>query len=243
MKKILTSIILFVVSVAIISFTVYTLMNMGMKEDIKPKKYRLIEEANEIVSDKEVSNLYHIYLNENRHKFKVVYYLEEGENSKNLKVIIYFDGKTVLDEIIKENVKENVDKLWKDKKYYDNLKLEKKDFNIIKSDQDYLAFSIANLNKGVMKNIYVIDDDGKLIEESGLLKLDSSVNYVSEDNKKLDIFYDENIQDCVKIEDNKIYYLNVKEDEDKITIEEEKIIIQNHKFKREVINTYLVKKK
>ena len=96
--------------------------------------------------------------------------------------------------------------------------------DIENSKEEYYVW---NVNRdSILKNIIVYDE---------------SRNYTSTIEEPLNMFYDSERQILAKVEDNRIYALEEKE-EDNLILEEYIYTIKSDKAQKELVNTYEVEK-
>lgn len=233
MKKILSLILLIISLIGIIFLTIYTLNHRGERKEVKPVVNKSPEKVGSNMTDNNLSEIYSLYLNNQKHKLKFEYVITFTEDvleaSGNFH--LYLDGKSLLNEEVLTNYKAtNIKELFENSDIKDNIKLDIDDFQIVKYDNlEYLLFKINyNLNGIIKSRYYMFNDIGDILVNS--LIYDESLNYVSNDNEE---FYYEN-NNLAKFEDNILYTLEYK----KGTITEYKYYIKDNELQKEQINTY-----
>ena len=84
--------------------TIYILNNNGIeKEEIKKSK-KTIEKVTSNENQSNLSEIYNIYLNNEKHKLKLEYQLmTKVDETLGLELFVYFDGKNVLEREVKSN--------------------------------------------------------------------------------------------------------------------------------------------
>lgn len=233
MKKISLAILIIGV-ISITTLTIYTLTHKQIEDSEKVIKIKSIEKASSNMTEHELSEIYNVELNGKRHRLKSNYRLNFLEDKTELNLTLYLDGFEILQMVVDDDIKaKTIDEVFNENENSFS-KIEEDSIKIIKEDQDYLLVSIESNTK---EEYFVWNSKGDNLIKN-LLVYDESINYISTTEEPLAIFYDEEKQIMVKIEDNEIYALEAKEEKENIIIEEYKYQIKKNKVKKELINTY-----
>lgn len=241
MKRVICLVVLVLALSGIIGFTVYTLNHKGIKKEVENKIVKKIEKITSNMNSKSLTEIYNVYLNKEKHKLKFEYLLinDKDETTFNTSLLIYFDGKTVFDDIIHVSKNSNLEEILADDSISQYIKISENNFTIINNDEsDYLVIGIGYLFKNSIQKYFIYNINGDMIsDEDGILIYDSSLNYVYED-EEINIFYDDEYQKLAKVDNNMIYVLKEKKEKKKLYLEEYKYFIKDDKLKKELLNTY-----
>lgn len=236
MKKILSLIVFVLALFFIINLTKTILKDPGIKREVKKDNNTPVSK----VSSNEVNNMrsdiFNVYLNEERYKVKVDYIIEDLENeTKTLNLKIYFDGKEILSKMV-ANKLDNLDlDIFRDENVVQNIILKESNFTIVKKEKDYLLILVGYLDN--MGEYYLFNNKGTNLTEKGILAYDNTKIYHTENNEELTYFYDNLPNSRVKMENNDIFVLEFIKEKN-IQIKEYKYNIKNDKIEKELINTY-----
>lgn len=247
MKKVICILFLLMGLFMIGSVTVYTLSHKEVKGEVEEQASKKIEEVASNLSGNNLQEIYNIYIDNEKHKLKLVYYinmLEEG--NANIELMVYFDNVSIIEEKVGTNiVGENIDEIVSNKDFTNYIKLNDKNITIKKfNKKEYIMLNIGYYNDNEHKEMYYIfNEKGKLLNKDGFLIIDDSKYYVSLEKQELDIFYDNNEQIYTKIEGDNIYTLVPSVKKDAIKIKEYKYVVKNGKLEKELLNTYDVLEK
>ena len=234
MKKIWIVILLLVLA-GITTLTVYTLTHMDILGSERVIKVKSIEKASTNMTRNELSEIFNIQLNEKRHKLKFNYYVD-FEDTTNINLVVYLDGDVLLEKELITNLKEKEIAEVFNNETVDELRIKESNLKIMKSeDQDFILVDIYTNLERLKEEYYIWNDEGKILLE-GLLAFDNSLDLTYEEDTN--IFYDDEQELLAKIEDNTIYSLELKEQEDMYIFEEYEYKIENDKITKELINTY-----
>ena len=234
MKKIWIVILLLVLA-GITTLTVYTLTHMDILGSERVIKVKSIEKASTNMTRNELSEIFNIQLNGKRHKLKFNYYVD-FEDTTNINLVVYLDGDVLLEKELITNLKEKEIAEVFNNETVDELRIKESNLKIMKSeDQDFILVDIYTNLERLKEEYYIWNDEGKILLE-GLLAFDNSLDLTYEEDTN--IFYDDEQQLLAKIEDNTIYSLELKEQEDMYIFEEYEYKIENDKITKELINTY-----
>ena len=241
MKRVICLVVLVLALSGIIGFTVYTLNHKGIKKEVENKIVKKIEKITSNMNSKSLTEIYNVYLNKEKHKLKFEYLLinDKDETTFNTSLLIYFDGKTVFDDISHVSKNSNLEEILADDSISQYIKISENNFTIINNDEsDYLVIGIGYLFKNSIQKYFIYNINGDMIsDEDGILIYDSSLNYVYED-EEINIFYDDEYQKLAKVDNNMIYVLKEKKEKKKLYLEEYKYFIKDDKLKKELLNTY-----
>ncbi|MCM1052582.1 MAG: hypothetical protein NC483_01205 [Ruminococcus sp.] len=233
MKKFLSLIILIGSLWFIITLTCNILTDNGIKVDVKTKENRIIGKVSSNEVDNMLSDVFNIYLNEVRYKVKIDYTFNVLEDeTTNLELKIYFDGKEILSKVVGVNVVKDLEEPFRNEDIINKVLLTEDSFKIINSDKDYLSIKIGYLNN--YGEYYLFNNKGNLLNEKAILAYDNK-NYVNENDELLDIFYENNYY--VKFLDNEMFVLELENGKN-LKFKEYKYNINNNKINKELINTY-----
>ena len=244
MKRVLSLIIGLIALTGIISLTIYTLTNKGIKQVQTPNNSSETELVNSSYNGNTLAELYNIYLNNEKHKFKLEYkvQIDKKESLASLDLIIYFDGGNIVHEDIINNVPleeaialdmfKNTD--------VSNLKLDIKDIVKVQvAKKDYILLQINSLIDGFTKSKYfLINGKGDLLVSGGSTIYDNHVHYLDSKGEELNIFYDDEEQIMTKYDNGEIYTIEVIENKKTIDLVECKYYFEDEKSIREELNTY-----
>ena len=234
MKKIWIVILLLVLA-GITTFTVYTLTHMDILGSERVIKVKSIEKASTNMTRNELSEIFNIQLNGKRHKLKFNYYVD-FEDTTNINLVVYLDGDVLLEKELITDLKEKEIAEVFNNETVDELRIKESNLKIMKSeDQDFILVDIYTNLERLKEEYYIWNDEGKILLE-GLLAFDNSLDLTYEEDTN--IFYDDEQELLAKIEDNTIYSLELKEQEDMYIFEEYEYKIENDKITKELINTY-----
>ncbi len=238
MKK-LSICILIIMLIGITALTTFTLMNQKIEDTQVVKKVKSVEKATSNLTENELNEVYNINLNGKRHRLKCNYLVTFENSSASIYLRLYLDGFEIYTGLVDDDFKANdIDEVFSKENNY--LTIEEEDIKVLNEDNDYLLVEISSDLDHLKKEYFVWNEKRDPILEH-ILVLDESIIYesVAEEN----IFYDEDTQTLAKIEDNEIYSLEEKEEEDTLYLEEYVYKIGKNKYQKELKNTYEVTKK
>ena len=237
MKK-ASLVILIIFTLGIMTLTIYTLTHQEIKGSQEIRKTKSIEKASSNMTTNELNEIYNIELNGKRHRLKCNYYVTFEDNIATVDLTLYLDGFEILNKELAQNVEaEQIEEIFDSEGEMDYLRIKEENITILKTDEDYLLLNIYSNIDSVKEEYFVWNTNKEPILEN-ILVYDEAINYASTSDEELNIFYDENRQVLAKIEDNEIYALEQKENEDNLIIEEYLYTIKNNKVDKEKINTY-----
>ena len=230
MKKVLSVILFVIVVTSITLLTIYTLSHRGERQVINHNINTKPENVGSNMTDNNLSDIYSLYLNNQKHKLKFEYVVTFNKDIANTEFNLYLDGKNVInEEIIDKYSASNIKELF-NKEEIKEIRLDLNDFNIVKYDDiEYILIKIKyKLQNKDKEEYFLFNDNGELLINNLLYK-DTSINYSSKDNE---IYYEDNT--LAKFEDNILYSLEYY----KGTITEYKYYIKDNELQKEEINKY-----
>jgi len=237
-KWIFSFLILVIALIGIIWGTSYVLHNKGIREDVTKKVKKTIEKvtSNEVKTN--LSEIYNIYLNNERHKVKIEYQLVtkyDGEQGVNL--YIYFDGKSSLErEVI---VLQEIDKIHDVFLLEDigsNIKINESSFKILKEENtEYLLIDIGIVGDSMGKYYYLFNNNGDLLNDTGILVRDNKKNYVYASGEDFINYYDNEEKSLAKVDGNYIFALEEENAKKSLNLVEYKYYLDKGKLKKEKI--------
>ncbi len=240
MKKI-SLFVLIIILFGIATLTTYTLMHQDIKEEETIRKVKSIEKATSNMTSNELSEIYNIELDGKRHKLKCVYHVKFAKNEASINLILYLDGFEILNEEIENDFKaKSIEEIFSNDTN-NELTIEESNIKIINSDKDYLLVEVYS-NIDSLKGEYFVWNSKRDTILEHVLVYDEALEYSNITEEELNIFYADDKQVLAKIEDNSIYTLEEKEEENLI-LEEYIYTIKDDKAEKELINTYEVEKK
>lgn len=245
MKRIICIIILIVGLVFIGGVTTYTLSHKEVKNKVIENVTKNIEEVTYNLSGDTYQQIYNVYIDNQKHKLKLMYSISMINDTADVRLMVYFDGVSIINQKVASNlVGEDIEDIVASRIFVEHIKFSDKRIAIKKLDnKEYILLDVGYYNDSYKEYYYIFDDAGELILDDGFLVVDESVNYISDDEGELDIFYDKNNQVYTKIENNSIYTLIPNENNDNIKLKEYKYIIKDGNIEKELLNTYLVIKR
>ncbi len=234
MKKVFSVILFIIATTGIIVLTVYTLNHREERQNINHVVNKQPEKVGSNMTDNNLSEIYSLYLNNQKHKLKFEYIITFREDDLTAEGIfhLYLDGKGVISEnILTGFIAADIKELFNDEEIKNTILLDINDFMIVKYDDiEYILCKIVyNLKGNIKEEYFIFNDKGDKLLDKVLIK-DSNINYISEDNEE---FYYEN-NTLAKFEDNYLYSLEYK----KGVITEYKYYIKNDELQKEEINSY-----
>ena len=239
MRKV-SFVILIIFTIAITTITIYTLTHKHIEGTQEVIKIKTIEKASSNMSENELNEVYNIELNGKRHRLKSNYRLSKEDTVTSLILYLYLDGFKILEKEILSNIKDDaIDEIFtEDEK---TLLIEEDNIHIIKEDQDYLLVSISQNIDGLKEEYFVWTDKRKNILGS-ILVYDEKIKFTLPDEEDLDMFYDKEKIALAKLENNKIYTLELNEKEEQQVLEKYSYTIDGGKAKKELLTSYEIKK-
>lgn len=240
-KWIFSLLILIMSLTCIIWGTIYVLNNKGIREEVSEKVRNVIEKVTVNEGKSNLSEIYNIYLNNEKHKLKVEYQIfNKTEDTQVVSLYIYFDGKNALEReviLLEGNSAITMHDIFAREDVDYNVRIKESNFKIINNeDMQYLLLDIGILQDSVKEYYFVFNDNGDLINELGILVRDSVKNYLI-DGEVFNNFYDDE-KALAKIEDNMIYALEEETIKKQLNLVEYKYYFKEGKLKKEKVQVY-----
>ncbi len=250
MKRVISLIIGILAISGITGLTIYTLQNKGLKEDISSTSNKEIELVTSTYNGSNLSELYNVYLNNQKHKLKFEYRAQVIDTNVgkigSLELIVYFDGGSIIHEEIVNNInaEEAIAEEFFKNTNVSAVKLNLEDIKKTKiNDKEYILLALDYYDIFNKSKYFLFDDKGDLLVNNGSLIKDNSIHYLNKDNTELNIFYGSNTSEQImaKYEDGAIFAIEpiVNPDNPEIyTLIECKYYYQDNEIIREELNTY-----
>lgn len=248
MRKIINffSLVLLIVAISAICWlTSYALENKGIREEVENKVFKNIEVISSNMTDNALSEIFNVYLNDEKHKIKFDYYISIVEGIASIDLIAYLDGKSVLNENVAMGiVADNIEEVFADENVSNYVRLTEKNFKVLNfENNEHLMVDLGFFDKFYKEKYFLISKDAEVLIENGILVRDDSVHFVDVDDKELDIFYSNDYQTLAKVENNAIYVLMLVENNNLYDFKEYKYSYQNGSLVNELLTTYIEIKK
>lgn len=240
MKRIFSVCILIIALSGIIWVTVFTLNNKGIRQSIEKVEKKNIEKVTSNETKNNLSEIYNIYLNKEKHKIKIDYQLtNDSYSGLALNLYIYYDGKKVLEQIVINNMEfESVSEIFDSEEINAFIRINETSFKILKEgENDYLLFLVGSITDVSAKNYFIINNNGDLLSDEGILVYDSSKNYKSLD-ENVELYYDADEKLLAIINENNILALEEKQVKKKLHLDEFKYYIKDGKLEKELLQTF-----
>lgn len=237
-KWIFSFLILIVTLTGIILGTNYILNNNGLKKVEKKETKHTIEKVTSNENKSNLTEIYNIYLNKEKHKVKVEYQIMNRSDGSLFTILyIYFDGKKSLErEFIVLQEEDSIEKIFLLEDSL-NVKIKENDFKILKDEEkEYLLINVGLIEESVKNYFFVINNNGDVINDKGILVSDNTLHYLTSSGEEFSNYYDNNT--LAKIVDNDIYVLEEKQDKKKLNLIEYKYYLTEGKLKKEKIQVY-----
>lgn len=238
MKRLFSLILLVVAVSGLIYITHYTLNNKGIRTEVKRKESSTIEKVSSNITNSNSSEIYNIYLNNERHKVKIEYQLvNRSEEEIGLTLYVYFDGKNALEREVVHSVNyTSVIDLMKDDTISNIIQINEKRFLNLKDDSmEYLVIDVGIYEEDSKRFYYILNGNGDVLNEEGILKSDTSKIYMIE-NDLFENYYDD--MTLAKLDNNTIWALEEKSQKKNLNLLENKYYIKDGKLEKELIKTY-----
>lgn len=221
--------------------TIYILNNNGIeKEEIKKSK-KTIEKVTSNENQSNLSEIYNIYLNNEKHKLKLEYQLmTKVDETFGLELFVYFDGKNVLERevFIPENIID-IHTVFLIDEISSNIKINESNFRIInENDKEFLLIQVGMMIGSTKKYFYIIDNNGDLKNDNGILISDSSKEYLMENNELFVNYYNYEEKTLAKLDNNDIYALEEKTGKKGLDLIEYKYYLKEGKLVKDKIQIY-----
>lgn len=238
MKRLFSLILLVVVISGLIYITHYTLNNKGIRTEVKRRESSAIEKVSSNMTKNNLSEIYNIYLNNERHKVKIEYQLvNKSDKEIGLTLYVYFDGKNALErEVVYSSNYNSVIDLMKDDTISNIIQINEKRFWNLKDDsREYLVIDVGIYGEDSKRLYYILNGSGDILNEEGILKSDTSKIYMIDDDL-FENYYDD--MTLAKLDNNIIWALEEKTQKKNLNLLENKYYIKDGKLEKELIKTY-----
>lgn len=239
-KWVFSFLILIGALIGIIWGTTYILNNNGLKKQEKAEVKRKIEKATSNENKTNLTEIYNIYFNNEKHKVKLEYQiLTRSDETLYTLLYVYFDGKKSLErEFITLQDVSTIKEVFS-LEDSSNLKVNENDFKIIKEGEtEYLLVNIGIMTDSIKNYFYLINNNGDILDDEGILVSDSSKDYLDSENNPFNNYYDVDNKTLAKIDGNEIYALEEKKEKKKLNLVEYKYYLKDKKLKKEKIQVY-----
>lgn len=240
-KWIFSFLILIVALAGIIWGTVFVLNNNGLKKEEKKEIRKVIEKVTSNETTSNLSEIYNIYLNNEKHKVKLEYQLTTRfDETLSTILYIYFDGKKCLDmEVSSLQEVANIHDVFSNEVVGPNISVNESSFVILKENEiEYLLVNVGVNDDSIRKYYYLINNNGDIMYDKGILVSDSNKDYLINEGEPFNNYYDSENKTLAKIEGNDIYALEEKTEKKKINLIEYKYYFKEGKLKKEKIQVF-----
>lgn len=238
MKRIVSIIILIVALIGITFGTIYTLTHKGIRLEVENETRQTIEKITSNKSNQSLSEIYNVLLNKEKHKLKLEYSFIQENSQSYIELLIYFDGRSILDEVIMVS-KEHTFANALDSLEFDSVQIQKENLKILTfGEKDYLFIDLFYVLENHQEKYYLFNSQGESYFKNGILVFDDSVQYKSDLNDDLNFFYDNDKQTMAKCDNDAIYVLELKKGKKNSQFLEYKYYIQDDVLEKELLNTY-----
>lgn len=242
MKRIFSLFILVVAVAGIVWGTVYTLNHKGIREEVEEKTKQTIEKVTTNETKTSLSEIYNIYLNQEKHKIKINYQLVKKSGELfGVTLYLYFDGKSVLErEVVFDQELDNVSEVFKQDLIFQYVRIDESNFSILKEqDVDYLFVLVGSVGESVQEHNYIINNNGDLMKDEGILFFDSSKEYITlEDKPFLNYYVVDGENYLAQVVENDIYALEEVMVKKKLQLVEYRYYFKKGKLEKEKVQTY-----
>lgn len=239
-KWIFSIVILVIGIVGIVWGTIYILNNNGLKKQEKQETKKIIEKVTTNENRTNLSEIYNIYLNNEKHKVKIEYQImNRSDESLYTILYIYFDGKKSLEkDFVSLQDVATIKELFVLEDSL-NLKITENDFKILKGEEtEYLLVNVGIIDDTYKYYYYLINNNGDIIDDKGILVKNSSKDYLDSEGNSFDGYYNIEEKTLAKVEDNVIYALEEKREKKKINLVEYKYYFKDKKLNKEKVKVY-----
>ena len=239
-KWIFSILILIGALIAIIWGTNYILNNNGLKKQEKKEIKHTIEKVTSNETSNNLSEMYNIYLNNEKHKVKMEYQLlQKSEESLYILLYIYFDGKKSLEMEVASLIENStIHSVFLNEDIGDNIKISESSFKIIKEkDTEYLLVNIGIIDSSTKKYYYIINNNGDIVNNKGILVSDSNKYYLMCEDEFIN-YYDLDNKTLARIDGNEIFALEEKKEKKKLKLIEYKYYFKDGKLKKDKIAVF-----
>lgn len=220
--------------------TNYILNNNGLKKEEKKETKNTIEKVTTNENETNLTEIYNIYLNKEKHKVKVEYQImNRSDESLYTLLYLYFDGKKSLErEFISLQEVNTIKEVFKLEET-SNLKINESDFKILKvEDVEYLLVNIGLIEDSFKSYYFLLNNNGDILNDKGILVKNNSKDYLDSDGNSFNGYYDVEEKTLAKVLDNEIYALEEKQEKKKVNLIEYKYYFKDGKLKKDKIQVY-----
>lgn len=224
----------------IILGTNYILNNNGLKKIEKKETKHTIEKITSNENKTNLTEIYNIYLNKEKHKVKIEYQIMNRSDGSLFTILyIYFDGKKSLErEFIALQDVTTIKEVFAFEESL-NVKIDDSDFKILKEEEkEYLLINVGLIEEFTRNYYFIINDNGDIVDDKGILVNNRAYNYLMNSGEEFSNYYDNDNKTLAKIDSNYIYALEEKQDKKKLNLVEYKYYLKNGKLKKEEIQVY-----
>lgn len=239
-KWIFSILILIGALIAIIWGTNYILNNNGLKKQEKNEVKHTIEKVTSNETSNNLSEIYNIYLNNEKHKVKMEYQLlQKSEESLYILLYIYFDGKKSLEmEVASPIETSTIHSAFLNENIGDNIKISESSFKILKEkDTEYLLVNIGVIDSSIKKYYYIINNNGDIVNNKGILVSDSNKDYLMGEHE-FNNYYDLDNKTLARVDGNEIFALEEKTEKKKLKLIEYKYYFKDGKLKKDKVAVF-----
>lgn len=240
MKKVFCCLFLVIILSGIISLTIYTLKNKGIREVPQTEIKNKIEKVTSNVSNNSLTEMYNVYFNNLKHRVKMEYSVVKEDDIYSLYLVVYFDGKSILTGYVASSKElTTIEEYLNDENIDGFVRLDASNIMLItEQDCEYMVLHVGFFDNVLKEKYFIFDNEGNSLVEPGILVVDLANYFLSSDDQELDIFYDDEYQKLAKIEDNIFYALEPIQKNKNWIINEYKYVFKEGKLEREIINIY-----
>jgi len=239
-KWIFSILILIGALIAIIWGTNYILNNNGLKKQEKNEVKHTIEKVTSNETSNNLSEIYNIYLNNEKHKVKMEYQLlTKYDSSLYVLLYVYFDGKKSLEREVAfpEEVK-RIHDIFLNEEINDNIKISESSFQILKENEtEYLLVNVGIVDDSIKHHYYLINNNGDIINDKGILVSDTSKDYLMGEHE-FNNYYDLDNKTLARIDGNEIFALEEKKEKKKLKLIEYKYYFKDGKLKKDKVAVF-----
>lgn len=239
-KWIFSVIILIAALTGIVCGTIYILNNNGLKKETKKEIKKTIERITSNVTEANLSEIYNIYLNNEKHKVKMEYQLlTKYDNSLYVLLYIYFDGKKSLEKEVAFPIDvKKINDVFLIEEISNNIKINESSFNILKENEtEYLLVNVGAVDDSIKHYYYIINNNGDIINDKGILVSDTNKDYLMGEHE-FNNYYDLDNKTLARIDGNEIFALEEKTEKKKLNLVEYKYYFKDGKLKKDKVAVF-----
>lgn len=239
-KWIFSVLILIAALTGIVWGTIYVLDNNGLKKEPKKEIKKTIEKVTSNETESNLSEIYNIYLNNEKHKVKMEYQLlTKYDSSLYVLLYVYFDGKKSLEKEVAfpEEVK-RIHDIFLNEEINDNIKISESSFQILKENEtEYLLVNVGIVDDSIKHHYYLINNNGDIINDKGILVSDTSKDYLMGEHE-FNNYYDLDNKTLARVDGNEIFALEEKTEKKKLKLIEYKYYFKDGKLKKDKVAVF-----